>query len=189
MPQLYIVTDAVLLENIRQGDANSFNALYKKYWKEIYNNAFKRLGDRSKAEDITQDIFCKIWLNRATLSIDNLPAYFYAAVRNRVLNLFEKEKTFVSVKRLLAKKYTAEQADFLALQNEFLAAYKALVDSLPDKRKAIFHQYYELGKSTEEIAKNLSLSQKTVQNQLGRATSFLKAGLSHLFLLYILFFL
>ncbi len=189
MSQLYIEKDAVLLEKVRRGDTTSFNALYKKYWKEIYDHAFKRLQDHSKAEDITQEIFCKIWLNRTSLSIDNLSAYFYTAVRNKVLNLFEKEKKFVSVKKLLTKKGTVEQADFLVLQNEFLAAYKALVESLPDKRKAIFHQYYELGKSTEEIAKNLSLSQKTVQNQLGRATSFLKAELSHLLVLCIIFFL
>lgn len=189
MSQLYIENDSVLLENIGRGDAQSFNALYKKHWKTVYNYAYKRLSDHSKAEDITQEIFCTIWINRKTQSINNLPAYLYTAVRNKVLNLLEKEKRFVPVKPLLKMKFTAEQADALALQNEFLSAYEKLIERLPAKRKEIFLQYYELGKTTKEIAKQHALSQKTVQNQLGRATAFLKTSLSHLFLLLLIFWL
>ncbi len=186
MQLLYEEQDSVLLEKISQGDAPAFNMLFKKHWQTVYNEAFRRLHDHDKAEDITQEIFCKLWLKRTTLSIKNLRAYLFTAVRNSVLNLFEKEKRFVSIENLLIKTFATENADSRALQNEFLAAYKALVESLPDKRKSIFLQYYEQGRSTEEIAERLGLSQKTVQNQLGRATTFLKAGLSHLLILAVI---
>lgn len=154
MRQLY-KEDAALLNEISEGDVSSFNELYTRHWKFVYNQAYKRLSDHDQAEDITQDIFCKIWVNRASLSITNLPAYFSIAVRNRVFNLFEKEKRFVPVKDLLAGIVASEQADANALKNEFMAAYKSLIESLPAKRKSIFLQYYDLGKSTEEIAAQL----------------------------------
>ncbi len=186
MCQLYQKSDSVLLEKIGQGDAPSFNELYKRHWRFVYTQAYTRLCDHSKAEDITQEIFCKIWVKRTDLSINNLQAYLYTAVRNKVLNLFEKEKRFVSVENLLTKTFATENADGKALQEEFLAAYRALVESLPSKRKVIFLQYYEQGRSTEEIADLLGISQKTVQNQLGRATTFLKAGLSHLLVMAVI---
>jgi RNA polymerase sigma-70 factor (ECF subfamily) len=82
-----------------------------------------------------------------------------------------------------------ESADFLTLKHEFLEAYKNLLQSLPLQRRKIFDAYFEEGLSTDEIADRLSLSRKTVQNQLGRAMSFLKTNLSHLSsFLFTLFF-
>lgn len=191
MADIYEPTDILLLREMRAGSAESFNALYERYWKSVYDNALKRLRNRDQAQDITQDIFSYLWLKKEELSIENLPAYLHTSVRNRVLNVFEKEKRYIHFEQLLCDNIDrhGEQADAVALRNEFLSAYKALVDSLPSQRKKIFTSYYDEGLSTEEIASQLHLSRKTVQNQLGRAVSFLRTGLSHLFLLWIILWL
>jgi len=128
-------------------------------------------------------------MRREELQIRNFPAYLYMAVRNKVLNLFEKEKRYVPIEYLLENNIRAygNQADAVALRNEFLQAYKNLVDSLPSQQKKIFHLFYDEDLSTEEIAEQLQLTRKTIQNQLSRSVSFLKANLTHLFLLCILF--
>lgn len=180
--------DRLLLQKLREGCVESFNILYDKYWHVVYSGALKRLKDHDQVQDITQDIFAYLWLKKEELQIDNLPAYLHVSVRNRVLNVFEKERRYIPIGELLydGVHLQSNHADALALQNEFLKIYEALVGSLPDQRKKIFRRYYEEGLSTEEIASQLSLSRKTVQNQLGRAASFLRTRLSQIFLLLII---
>ena len=180
--------DRLLLQKLREGCVESFNILYDKYWHVVYNGALKRLKDHDQVQDITQDIFAYLWLKKEELQIENLPAYLHVSVRNRVLNVFEKERRYIPIGELLydGVHLQSNHADALALQNEFLKIYEALVGSLPDQRKKIFKRYYEEGLSTEEIASQLSLSRKTVQNQLGRAASFLRTRLSQIFLLLII---
>lgn len=191
MAEIYETQDNVLLQELSEGNAESFNILYEKYWGKVYASAIKRLRNHDQAQDITQDIFAALWLKREELHIDNLPAYLHVAVRNKILNLFEKEKHYVPFEQLITNniRLYGEQADAVVLRNEFLHAYKALVDSLPAERKKIFRFYYDEGLSTEEIANRLGLSRKTIQNQLGRAVTYLKTNLSHLFFLMILMLL
>ncbi|MGH2611666.1 MAG: hypothetical protein ACRDFB_01295, partial [Rhabdochlamydiaceae bacterium] len=78
--------------------------------------------------------------------INNLQAYLYIAARNRVLRIFEKGKFFVPFEYLIDSNtqcLNGETTDFLALQNEFLQAYKALLDSLPSQRRKIFDCFYD----------------------------------------------
>ncbi len=185
MEKNYPDQDGVLLQEIREGNAASFNRLYEKYWEKVYLGALRRLGDHGRAQDITQDIFSGLWLRRAQLEIDNLDAYFYAAVRNRVLNFFERERRYIPFEELLGQ-ISGESADMRALRREFMGAYRALIDAMPERRKKIFVQFYEEGRSTAEIAQGLALSRKTVQNQLGRAVSYLRTNLTHLAVIGIL---
>ena len=191
MKQLNPDEDHLLWQRIGEGSVESFTKLYDKYWNEVYSSAMKRLRDTGRAQDITQDVFVTLWMRREELQIRSFPAYLYMAVRNKVLNLFEKEKRYVPIEYLLENNIRAygNQADAIALRNEFLHAYKNLVDSLPSQQKKIFHLFYDEDLSTEEIAEQLQLTRKTIQNQLGRSVSFLKANLTHLFLLSILFLL
>jgi RNA polymerase sigma-70 factor (ECF subfamily) len=191
MDEIYENQDHLLLQKLSEGSVESFNILYEKYWGKVYTSAIKRLRNHDQAQDITQDIFAALWLKREELHIDNLPAYLHVAVRNKILNFFEKEKHYIPFEQLITNniRLYGEQADAVVLRNEFLHAYKALVDSLPAERKKIFRFHYDEGLSTEEIANRLGLSRKTVQNQLGRAVTYLKTNLSHLFFLIILMLL
>lgn len=180
----YAEEDHILICRIREEeDEKSFSILYGKYWQEVYNNSLWLLKDHAQAQDVTQEVFVQLWLRRKELQISNLKAYLYISVRNRILRIFEKRKHFVPFEIVVKEAggvYTDESADFLALKNEFLEAYKNFLDSLPSQRRKIFDSYFEQGLSTDEIAQQLSLSRKTVQNQLGRAMTFLKTNLSHL---------
>ncbi|WP_295120456.1 RNA polymerase sigma-70 factor [uncultured Chitinophaga sp.] len=173
--------DALLLGRMKNNSSDAFNQLYERYWQQVYSAAFKRLNDADMAKDITQDIFLTLWTKRHELEIRNLPAYMFTAVRNRVLNQIEAGKKFVSIPELLLMELPssrADQADANALKNELLLAYNALVNTMPAARQAIFRLSYEEGASTEEIALQLQISRKTVQNQLGKALAQLRASLA-----------
>lgn len=174
--------DLLLLHQIEQGSKEAFNALYEKYWEKAYSEAYKRLKENDLAKDIVQDIFTHIWLNRATLHIENFPAYLHTAIRNKVIKSAARQNLFHpffdSLESLTEKR---SQADADVLWKEFLHAYEALLQSLPTKRQAIFRLHFHEDLPTKDIAAKLGLSRKTVQNQLGKAIEKLRISLSHLF--------
>lgn len=170
--------DVTLLGKLKEGSMEAFNALYDRYWETVYNAAFKRLGDADPAKDITQDFFLQLWNRRQELHILNLPAYIHTAVRNRVLNVLEARRQFLPMANLLLQEPVAgEHADALARRNEWIRQYNALIEALPPARQEIFRLRYNEGVSSEEIARQLNISRKTVQNQLGKALAKLRSTL------------
>lgn len=180
--------DGTLLQQVREGNETAFNILYDRYWDFVFMSAMKRLKNEVQAQDISQDIFATLWFRRETLEIDNLHGYLYTSVRNRVLNLFEKERHYIPFEELLNHNMQCygDRADAAALRHEFLRIYTSLIESLPPQRQKIFKYYYDECLSTEEISQKLCLSRKTVQNHLGHAVTYLRANLSNLLLLIVL---
>ena len=176
--------DAVLLEQIAQGSEAAFNLLFEKYWDKSYVEAYKRLKNSDDAKDIVQEIFAHIWTNRQLLNIKNLPAYLHVAVRNRVIKLMTRQKPvhpFFSLMDNIPEKYSL--ADSNLLWKEFFSAYEALLQSLPPKRRVIFRMRYQDGLSTKDIAGQLGIKRKTIQNQLGKAIDTLKVSLLRIFII------
>lgn len=173
--------DAELLQQVKQGSKHAFNVLYEKYWSQTYSNAYKRLKDDDQAKDVVQEIFTHIWLKKETLHIDNLPAYLNIAVRNRVFKLIEKQKLihpFFDILETMPATYL--QADANLLWKEFFRSYEALLTTLPPKRQLIFRLRFQEDLPTKDIAMQLGLSRKTVQNQLGKAVEQLRISLLQL---------
>lgn len=172
-----LLDDKFLLAQIQLGDKTSFTQLYKKYWRQTYANAYKRLNDVEQAEDVVQEIFVNIWLKRETL-IHNFPAYLNIAVRNRVIKLGIKQQhtsPFLDIFNNIPA--TNQNADSNISWNEFYDAYQALLSTLPPKRQRIFRLRFHEDLTTNEIAIEMGITRKTVQNQLGKAVEQLRASL------------
>lgn len=185
-----LLTDALLLRRVTQENKYAFSCLYEKYWQMVYSDAYKRLKDEDQAKDIVQDIFTHIWLKRETLQIDNLPAYLHVAVRNQAFKLLEKQKIthpFFDLLENIPSAHTV--ADGHILYKEFVEAYDALLNTLPHKRQIIFRMRFQEDLSTTDIANQLGLSRKTVQNQLGKAFDQLKVPMEHITLVLMFFLL
>jgi len=175
--------DVLLLQQIEQGSKCAFNLLYEKHWKSAYAEAYKRLKDADQAKDVVQEIFTHIWLKKESLHINNLPAYLNTAIRNKVFKVVEKQKTFHPFLDILEDMpSTYLKADDNLLWKEFLISYEALLNSLPPKRQIIFRLHYQNDLPTKDIASQLGVSRKTVQNQLLKAIEKLKVSLLHFFI-------
>lgn len=175
--------DQLLLQQLQSNDAAAFDALYDKYWKLVYSAAYKRLKDENYAKDITQDIFLQLWQRRHQLTITNLPAYLYTAVRNNVLKWMEKTQRITPVPELL-EQTANEGADAALLRKEFMIKYENLINTLTASQQQIFRMRYQQELSTAEIAEKLNISRKTVQNQLGKSMNNLRELLGSLFFVY-----
>ena len=173
--------DNLLLEQIHDGNAHAFDLIYERYWSSAYSAAYKRLKDHDQAKDIVQEIFIHIWTKKESLYINNFPAYLNIAVRNQVFKALAKQKVahpFLDILENLPATYL--QADSNLLWKEFFKSYEALLNALPAQRKAIFRMRFQEDISTNDIAQQLGISKKTVQNQLSIAFDQLKVSLIHL---------
>ena len=170
MTTIAIYNDSELLALISQDNCEAFQLLYHRYWLQLYDSAYQRLKDCQQAEDIVQDIFVSIWTRRETLKIENLPAYLHAAVRFRVFNYVTRDIAASSFyEPFEAMTSQSQGADGHLLEKELISLLNAYIKTLPEKRRRIFLMHIKENFSTKEIAVQLRLSQKTVQNQLGTA--------------------
>ncbi|WP_316817565.1 RNA polymerase sigma factor [Pedobacter nyackensis] len=177
-------TDEELLELIRNSDNSAFNELYDRYWKLVYNTAYKQIKDVPSAQDITQDIFTKLWLRDKDDKIENLKAYFFTAVRNKAYKLMVKQGRCSPISDLLTEtEVSCDHTDGELLFKEFVRSYEALINNLPDQQRIIFRKRYHENLNTLEISDQLCLSPKTVRNHLGRALARLKTVLTMTLLL------
>ena len=169
--------DSVLLRQMQLGNEDAFNQLFRNYWEKVYADAYRRLKDHDEAQDVVQEIFTNIWQNRQSQTIQHLPAYLHTAVRNRVINAMTKKKPVHAFFGLLDEIPEHTPADANLLWKEVVQAYEALLASLPPQRQAIFRMRYQEGLSTKDIADQLGIKRKTIQNQLGKAIDLFKISL------------
>lgn len=166
-----------ILVRLSQDDETAFDVIYWSYNTHVYNFANSLLYSPSAAQDITQNVFLKIWEKRHEIDPEqNFNAYLFTIARNLVYKETEH--------RLLAEQITLElregrdEVDCSTEQELDMhfteAYYRRLVEALPPARREIFKLSRFQKMSNKEIAARLSLSEKTVETQLYRATSYLK---------------
>jgi RNA polymerase sigma-70 factor (ECF subfamily) len=173
-------SDEHLLFLLRKDDAQAFDALYKRYWKLLYNTAYKYLNSTEQSKEIVHDVLVDIWERRKILEIGHLPAYLKTAVRFRSINYITRhhQESFLEViENIINSPYSAEAP---LLTKEAYKLIETYINLLPEKRRNIFIRSFFHQLSTREIATELNISQKTVQNQLGTTLKYLRKKISHL---------
>lgn len=168
---------------LRQGDEKAFAQIYKSYWPELYNAAYKRLPEKEKCKDIIQNVFTDLWNRKGDLELANPAAYLHTSVKFQVL----KQITRVPKNSSFSERFETElisplTTDSGVLEKEAKKLVELYIQALPTKRKNIFVMHYYEGLSTANIAVRLNVSRKTVQNQLTTASHGLRFRLTHLFL-------
>ena len=134
----------------------------------------RRFVDASSAEDIVQETFLKFYGKRLLQYTDNeLIKIFYVTVRNSCIDYLRHEACLSDFR---AKKYAEigldEMCDEENHEEEFADMLKKvgnIIELLPEKRRLIFKLYYVKGMNSKSIADMLSLSQRTVENNIYRA--------------------
>lgn len=173
-------TDLQLLVSLKEGDEAAFTELYHRYWEKLYRSACKKLGSTEDAREIVHDVLLDIWKRRAELSIEYPAAYFEKAIRFRVINHVKRKKSTTLIDSFEAALYSPFHADSQVEMNEFLRLLESWIGLLPPKQAQIFIKYYIESLSADEIAAEMGLSKKTIQNNLSMAVQFLKERIRHL---------
>jgi len=170
--------DEGLLTLLQEGHEYALARIYKKYWDRLYLSAHAILKDSQACEDIIQEIFLKLWLNREVISIEtSLPAYLHASVRYAVFRQIRSGRVREDIFDHLYERIQAG-SDYDNIEYKELAQQiNDLVDRLPDKCRAVYKLSREQHLSHKEIALQMNISPKTVENHLTKALSFLRVSL------------
>jgi RNA polymerase sigma-70 factor (family 1) len=165
---------------IAAGDRAAFEALFRAHYRPLCAFAVGYLKDADKAEDLVQDLFFRLWLDRAKVQVTtSVKAYLYASVRNRCLNAV---KAGAKV-RALNEDVDDRMQDVERSEDEHterIARVQAAIESLPEERKKVFKLSRYEGLKYHEIAVRLGISVKTVENQMGSALKTLRNELKDL---------
>lgn len=182
-------SDEGLVKLLKQQQFGAFEEIYLRYWKRLYSSAFKRVQSREVAEELVQDIFTSLWVKRETLAIEILSAYLFTAIKYKVINYLEKEmsrKTY-SEFQIQSAIRVSNSTEEMVLLNELNMALEKEIQKLPPKRQQIFKMSREEHLSIKQVASNLGISEKTAENQLGKALKMLKINLRHFNIFLVVF--
>lgn len=187
--------DKELISLLESRDESAFELVFKTHFRGLHGYACSILKDEVVAEEMVQNVFFKLWERTENLSIHgSLGAYLYRAVNNESLNYLKHQKVkaahglFVSYRN----DGQAESASGKLQMKELEARLHSALNDLPEQCRTIFQlsRFEEL--RYREIAEQLGLSIKTVENQMGKALKILRGKLADLlpalipFLLHIL---
>lgn len=173
-------TDLISWRKIRAGDAKEFSFLFKKYYAVLYRFAGRFIKDGPTAENIVQNVFVNLWIEREKRNIQtNLKAYLYQMVHNQSLNLLKQEqKSIAYEEKTLVYHKTAPSPEENTAEKELQLAVQGAIDKLPERCRQIYlMKRYDQMKYTE-IARTLNISVNTVKTQMKRALKSLLQELS-----------
>jgi RNA polymerase sigma-70 factor (ECF subfamily) len=160
----------VLIVRIYNDDAPAFKEIFLLYHSRLKQFSYSITHSKVQAEEIVSDVFLKIWLKRKTLiGIKNLHLYLYISTKNLSINYLmkeKKEKIFPVNEAIVELKSFSFNPEQIMLSTEMLGRIRFAILQLPPQCQLIFKLIKEDGLKYREVAELLSLSLKTVENQM-----------------------
>lgn len=162
---------------ITQDDQAAFSVLFHNYWNKVYTQAITYLKSSELAQEITQDVFLKIWSSRERLrEVQSFSDYLFIISRNEIISALRK-KNINLVEPSHELQEILMQPDKQLHYKESYNKILSLIDQLPPTRKKVFTLSRLEGKSYEEIGAELGISRNGVKDHIVKALNFLRTHL------------
>ncbi|MEO6838707.1 MAG: sigma-70 family RNA polymerase sigma factor [Ginsengibacter sp.] len=179
-----------LIHLISESDEEAFANLFNHYRNKIYGIAFKLTHSTTVAEEITEDVFLKIWLRRSTLNeIENFSAYLFIIARNETYKVLKQiAKNYKIV--LLSENnepIADENSEDYVIGKEFVTLLQKAIDRLPHQQKQVYRLMKEEELKRSEVAKILQIQPETVKFHLSQAMKSIRTFLMLHLNLFIVF--
>lgn len=173
-----------LIWNCKKADKSAQFELYKRYYKSMYNTAYRILNDSCEAEDVMQESFLNAFTKLGTFKAENsnakTEATFGAWLKRIVIN-----KSLTQLKKLNKfEKIPLERVENIADEDDFsdYTNFKASellkgIQLLKDNYKLILNLHFVEGYDYEEIAEITKMTNQNIRVQISRAKQKLKENL------------
>lgn len=183
------LTENDLWTLVQNDNLKAFGLLYDRLWDKLYKTIYWHIYSQDDTEDILQDLFVQLWEKRHQINItENVQGYLKVTARSKVLNFIKAKNTRGKYNELAGN----EKPEFANITSDYLderelrRLYDSEIDKLPEKMKEIFLFSRKDGLTNEQIAKELSLSQQTVKNQISSALKKIRIAIEqHLYMIII----
>ena len=170
-------SDSFLLsiqQRVAAGDEEAFKKIYYLFYRKLYLFSLAIVKIKEAAEEITEDVFIKIWQQRAHISaINNLRVYLYIATKNTALSYLSKKakdnlvEPFDNINIDLYKSSITPEE--LMITAEMYRKIQQQVEALPPRCKMIFKLIREDGLKYKEVSDILNISVNTIDVQIAIA--------------------
>ena len=171
------INNELFLSLLEKGGKHAFETLFRLYYSKLVHIARGYLVYQEEAENIVQNVFLKIWENKECLGeVSNINSYFYTMTKNLCLDQLKHEKVkrnyldnSYRIKSEIQYKFIQDEAASLLLENELEEKIVQSMELLPEKCKNIFKKSRLEGLKHSEIAAELGVSHRTVDNHIANA--------------------
>ncbi len=174
-------TDDELLHRLPQAGEPIMELIFRRHYEAVCKAAFRIIPEQSTAEDLAQDVFYELWRRKDSLQITtSLGAYLRRAAVNKALNELRARKIKLEDDDGVGLVPSADADAQRMLETEELQQLLSdSVASLPEKCRLVFVLSRFEGMSYAEIAEQLHIAPKTVENQISKALRLLRRALGH----------
>jgi RNA polymerase sigma-70 factor (ECF subfamily) len=175
-----------LVSEIASGSHAAYKDLFMTYFPKVKIFIVHFVKSEATAEDLAQEIFVKIWENREKLApVQSINSYIYQMARNATLNYIEHQ----NIEKKYLEQYEGDTSEHI-LEEELYARETELlvrltVDRMPSQRKKIYLMSREEGLKNDEIAEQMNITKKTVENHLNIALKEIRKAISLLALFFV----
>jgi RNA polymerase sigma factor (sigma-70 family) len=174
-----IYTDPALLLQIAAGDETAFSSLVRYHWKNVYAHALSWIKTVEEAEELTQDVFLKVWNSRSQFEqVENFENWLFIIARNMIVSAVRKRlnrPTFLADQEI---EENSLSPDRLLENRQHYQVLLAGISLLPEKRQQVFRMSRLEGLTHAQIADKLGMNKDTVAQYIVKAVNFLKAYLT-----------
>lgn len=155
--------------NLNKGSALAFEEIYTLYNKQIYHFILGYVHSQDLAEDLTQEVFIKLWENRLKLIHFNaIKFYLYKIAKNHTINSLKKIAHSQHALQEVISSYpeNRDTTDDLVQEKEYNKWINDALNDLTPRAREIFSLCREQGKSYNEAAKELGISRNAIKHQM-----------------------
>lgn len=170
--------EAYHLKRLKSGDRQSFGWIFETHHQTVYRYCLTILGFQMTAEEVTADVFLRLWQKREMVQTDTpVLGLLLKIAKDYLWNHLKKEARINRQKQDYFKHQTTSQpakAEDVLILKDYIRFTDSLLKDLPEKRRKVFILHYKLGFSRREIAQRMDISESTVRVQLFKAVKYLK---------------
>src|ERR671932_428687 len=169
--QYLILADEDLISLIEAGDAEAFSTLYERHTRAVYSLAYRMMGERQAAEDLTQDAFIKVWRNAASYRVErgSVRTWVLSVVHNRGIDQLRSQASRRRTQDKIeasAPRSQPSEAFAETWRNSRRAQVRGALKTLTSAKLKILELAYFSGYTHLEISELLSLPLGTVKGRM-----------------------
>ncbi len=168
-----------LLDLFEKDSEKAIDLLFRKYYAYLCKSIFRIIPKENIAEDLAQDVFFELWKKRDNINVNiSFKAYLRRAGRNKALNFIRDQKIkWDDVDELDTVESKFSEASEKVEAGELKKLIDKSINELPDRCRLVFSLSRFEEMSYQEIADQLGISIKTVENQISKALKQLRSKL------------
>jgi RNA polymerase sigma-70 factor (ECF subfamily) len=163
------ISDFELISLIKEGDESAFRIVFELYSSKLYYFSFRFLKEKEQCQEVVQEVFLSLWINRAKLDCQYpIAPYLYIITRRLTLNVLRQvANTQSAIDKMWSntQKVSNETEEHVFLDD--LARFtEQVLTKLPKQQQLVFRMSRQQELSYDEIAAELNISRNTVKNHL-----------------------